>query len=546
MPGQEPLLVVDSLTLCTHADQTLVNDVSFTVERSEIVALVGESGSGKTLSSLAVMGLLPEGVYHQHGAVKFNGDVVASPGKPFAKGLRGRQMAMIFQEPMSSMNPVLKVGEQIAEVLVRHRNMGWKQAHREAVNLLDRVGIVDPAARAKQYIHQLSGGMRQRVMIATAMSCKPSLLIADEPTTALDVTIQAQILALLQELQREMAMGVLFITHDLSVVARYADRAYVMHQGKVVEQGSVPELLTSPQAAYTRQLIAASETAALPLRCPNGSRSPLIQLSRITKSYPVAHALPFVPAKRETVLHPTSLEIERGEIVGLIGESGSGKTTLGRSAIGLVPIDSGTIIFDGLDLTRASAGEQRQMRKRAQIIFQDPYASLDPKMSVGEQIAEPLRVHQLCRKECIPARVNQLLELVGLEAGVASRKPAAFSGGQRQRIAIARALALEPDLLIADEAVSALDLSVRGQVLALLADLRDKLGLTVLFISHDLGAVRQICDRVVVMYRGKVVETGETRQVLEKPKQDYTRQLLAAAPDIQQALALRGDREFKR
>lgn len=539
MSGQQPLLTVNSLTLCTRDGQPLVNGTSFNVERSEFVALVGESGSGKTLSSLAVVGLLPEGVYHQGGEVRFNANIVASPGKPFAKGLRGQQMAMIFQEPMSSMNPVLNVGEQIAEVLVRHRNMSWKQAHIAAVGLLDRVGILNPAARSKQYIHQLSGGMRQRVMIAAAISCKPSLLIADEPTTALDVTIQAQILALLQELQREMAMGVLFITHDLSVVARYADRAYVLHQGCIVEQGKVRELLTAPQAAYTRQLITASQAAVLPERCPDGSRSPLIQLFQVTKSYPVTKAMPFLPAKRETVLQSTSLEIGRGEIVGLIGESGSGKTTLGRTAIGLVPADSGTIVFDGLDLTRANVGERRQMRTRAQIIFQDPYASLDPKMSVGEQIAEPLRVHRICRKEHIPARVAQLLDLVGLDPGFAHRKPAAFSGGQRQRIAIARALALEPELLIADEAVSALDLSVRGQILALLSDLRDKLGLTVLFISHDLGAVRQICDRVVVLYRGKVIETGETRQVLASPKHAYTRQLLAAAPDICQALLLR-------
>jgi peptide/nickel transport system ATP-binding protein len=539
MPGQESLLTVNSLTLVTHGDKPLVNKASFNVERGEFVALVGESGSGKTLSSLAVMGLLPEGVYQQGGEVIFNGGVVAKPDMAFPRGLRGRDMAMIFQEPMSSMNPVLKVGEQIAEVLVRHRNMGWKQAHREAVGLLDRVGIVDPATRAKQYIHQLSGGMRQRVMIASAICCKPALLIADEPTTALDVTIQAQILTLLQELRREMAMGVLFITHDLSVVARYADRAYVLYQGNIVEHGDVPPLLTAPQAAYTRQLIAASSAGAVPARRADGSRSPLVQLSRVTKSYPGEKTLPFVTAKRDTVLQPTSLEIERGEIVGLIGESGSGKTTLGRTAIGLVPADGGTIIFDGLDLTRASAREQQQMRRRAQIIFQDPYASLDPKMSVGEQIAEPLRVHQLRKAEAIPARVAELLELVGLEPSVASRMPAAFSGGQRQRIAIARALALEPELLVADEAVSALDLSVRGQILALLADLRDRLGLTVLFISHDLGAVRQICDRIVVLYRGNIIETGETRQVLERPNHDYTRQLLTAAPDIKQALLLR-------
>lgn len=539
MSAQEKLLAVNSLTLCTLDNSPLVKQASFNVQRGEIVALVGESGSGKTLSSLAVMGLLPEGVEHVSGEVYFNGSVVASPGKPFAPGFRGQQMAMIFQEPMSSMNPVLKVGEQIAEVLVRHRQISWKQAHRETVGLLDRVGIINPELRAKQYIHQLSGGMRQRVMIASAISCKPSLLIADEPTTALDVTIQAQILTLLKEIQQEMAMGILFITHDLSVVARYADRACVLYQGNIVEQGEVPDLLNSPQAAYTRQLIAASQAAPLPARKVIGSPSLLLRLSRVTKSYPAAQALPFLPAKRHVVLEPTCLEIKRGEIVGLIGESGSGKTTLGRTAIGLVSPDSGSIIFDGLDLTHATHRERVQIRRRAQIIFQDPYASLDPKMSVGEQIAEPLRVHKLRSAEHIPARVAALLELVGLEASAAERLPAAFSGGQRQRIAIARALALEPELLVADEAVSALDLSVRGQILALLAGLRDKLGLTVLFISHDLSAVRQICDRIVVMYRGAIIETGLTRQVLERPQHEYTFQLLAAAPDIKQALLQR-------
>ncbi|MCT4705543.1 ABC transporter ATP-binding protein [Enterobacteriaceae bacterium H16N7] len=539
MSGQPSLLTVNSLAISTSDDSPLVKGISFAVEKGEIVALVGESGSGKTLSSLAVMGLLPEGVRQTGGEVCFNGDVVATPGKPFVKGLRGRQIGMIFQEPMSSMNPVLKVGEQIAEVLVRHRNMGWKQAHREAVALLDRVGIVDPAARAKQYIHQLSGGMRQRVMIASAICCRPSLLIADEPTTALDVTIQAQILTLLQELQRDMGMGILFITHDLSVVARYADRAYVMHQGNIVEQGDVPDLLTAPQAEYTRKLIAASEAIIIPKERISPQRLPLIQLCRVTKSYPVTSKLPFVPRKRDTVLHPTTLDIGRGEIVGLIGESGSGKTTLGRTTIGLVAADSGTVMFDGLNLSSASSRELQQMRRRAQIIFQDPYASLDPKMTVGEQIAEPLRVHKLRTASQIPGRVAELLELVGLDAACATRMPAAFSGGQRQRIAIARALALEPDLLVADEAVSALDLSVRGQILALLAELRDKLGLTVLFISHDLGAVRQVSDRVVVLYRGNVVESGETDRVLKSPQHDYTRQLLAAAPNIRQALLLR-------
>lgn len=538
MNSDTSLLQVSGLTLATAGGKPLVHGIDFHVERGEIVALVGESGSGKTLSALSVLGLLPEGVQHVGGSVTFNGERVAAPEQKYRAGIRGSQIAMIFQEPMSSMNPVLTVGEQIAEVLVRHQGLSWKAAQQQAVALLDKVGIVDPARRAKQYIHQLSGGMRQRVMIASAISCKPALLIADEPTTALDVTIQAQILALLQSLQQEMQMGVLFITHDLSVVARYADRACVMNGGQIVEAGAVAPLLSAPSHPYTQKLIAAS-TAANHRRVVPVTDAPLISLTNVTRSYTQPHKWPFFPPHRQAVLQPTTLNIGRGEIVGLIGESGSGKTTLGRTAIGLIPADSGEILFDGINLADASRQQQQQMRRRAQIIFQDPFASLDPKMTVGEQIAEPLRVHKLRPAAEIPARINELLTLVGLAPEHAARLPSAFSGGQRQRIAIARALALEPELLVADEAVSALDLSVRGQVLALLADLRDKLGLTVLFISHDLSAVRQVCDRVMVMYRGAIVESGKTLQVLETPAHSYTRELLKSAPDIAEALRLR-------
>lgn len=539
MSSQAHLLDVTQLGIATEGGLSLVNGISFRVERGEIVALVGESGSGKTLSSLALMGLLPSGVQQQQGDICFEGELIASAGQPFAAQVRGQRIATIFQEPMTSMNPVLKVGEQIAEVLVRHRQLSWKQAHQQAIALLDRVGIVNPAQRAKQYIHQLSGGMRQRVMIASAISCKPALLIADEPTTALDVTIQAQILALLQEIQREMDMGILLITHDLSLVARYADRAYVMHQGNIVEHGDVPVLMTTPQDAYTRKLIQASQPEPLPRQPISSGNTPLLSIQALTKSYPHKHRLPFMPASRQTVLYPTTVDIQRGEIIGLIGESGSGKTTLGRAIIGLVQADSGKVIFDGIDLQRASKMQQQALRRRAQIIFQDPYASLNPKIPVGEQIAEPLRVYKLRPAGEVTQRVAELLTLVGLEPDHASRLPGAFSGGQRQRVAIARALALEPDLLVADEAVSALDLSVRGQILALLSQLREQLGLTVLFISHDIGAVRQLCDRIIVLYHGKVVETGSTSEVLNAPQDEYTRQLLAAAPDIQQALQRR-------
>ncbi|WP_217546657.1 ABC transporter ATP-binding protein [Pantoea sp. GbtcB22] len=526
------LLSVENLSLHTHDQRLLVDNISFHLDRKEILALVGESGSGKTLTSLALMSLLPAGVQHSGGRVVFNGEPLDART---TQQLRGCRIATVFQEPMTSMNPTLRIGEQIAEVLVRHRQFGWKQAQQEAIALLDRVGIVNPAQRARQYIHQLSGGMRQRVMIASAISGQPELLIADEPTTALDVTIQAQILALLQELQQEMGMGILLITHDLSVVARYADRVCVMQQGQLVEQGAVLSTLGTPTHPYTRKLIAAS-AAQIPEATAPVAQPPLLVLRDISKSYPLPRRMPLWPAKRQTVLHPANLSIAQGEIVGLIGESGSGKTTLGSAAIGLITADGGEVHFQGQHL---QGRQLHSLRRHTQIIFQDPYASLNPKIPVGEQIAEPLRVWQLRKGAAVDARVKELLALVGLKAEHATRLPGAFSGGQRQRIAIARALAMEPKLLVADEAVAALDLSVRGQILALFNTLRHKLGLSVLFISHDLGAVRQLCDRVVVMYHGRIVESGATASVINHPQDNYTRQLLAAAPDVQQALALR-------
>ncbi|WP_061723516.1 dipeptide ABC transporter ATP-binding protein [Pantoea trifolii] len=526
------LLSVENLSLHTHDQRLLVDNVSFDLDRKEILALVGESGSGKTLTSLALMSLLPPGVQQSGGRVVFNGEPLDARK---TQQLRGCRIATVFQEPMTSMNPTLRIGEQIAEVLVRHRQFSWKQAQQEAIALLERVGIVNPAQRARQYIHQLSGGMRQRVMIASAISGQPELLIADEPTTALDVTIQAQILALLQELQQEMGMGILLITHDLSVVARYADRVCVMQQGQLVEQGAVLSTLGAPTHPYTRKLIAASATQ-IPEAIAPVEQPPLLVLRDISKSYPLPRRMPLWPAKRQTVLHPANLSIAQGEIVGLIGESGSGKTTLGSAAIGLITADGGEVHFQGQHL---QGRQLNTLRRHAQIIFQDPYASLNPKIPVGEQIAEPLRVWQLRKGAAVDERVKELLALVGLKAEHAGRLPGAFSGGQRQRIAIARALAMEPKLLVADEAVAALDLSVRGQILALFNDLRHKLGLSVLFISHDLSAVRQLCDRVVVMYHGRIVESGATASVINHPQDNYTRQLLAAAPDVQQALALR-------
>lgn len=539
----QPLLHIDNLSIAFRQQgetRPVVSDLSLHIDPGETLALVGESGSGKSVTALSVLRLLPSppAIYPQ-GDILFQGQSLLHADERTLRGVRGNKIAMIFQEPMVSLNPLHTLEKQLYEVLSLHRGMRKEAARGEMLDCLERTGIRHAAKRLSDFPHQLSGGERQRVMIAMALLTRPELLIADEPTTALDVTLQAQILGLLKELQQEMGMGVLLVTHDLSVVARYADRACVMNGGEIVEQGPVEPLFTSPQADWTRRLIAASTPQEPPARVVARDETPLLQVTDIVKSFARRARLPFMPPERQRVLHPTTFSVARGEIVGLIGESGSGKTTLGRAAIGLIEADSGAIFFDGIEMAQASRAEQKRVRRRAQMIFQDPYASLDPRMSVGDQLAEPLRVHGLRHGAAIAERVSELMTLVGLKPEWAQRRPAAFSGGQRQRIAIARALALEPELLVADEAVAALDLPVRGQILRLLAELRDKLGLSVLFISHDLQAVRQLCDRVLVLYLGNVVEEGPTRQVLQTPAHAYTRRLIDSAPDIHQALRLR-------
>ena len=498
-----------------------VEDVSYTLAAGEVLCIVGESGSGKSVSVMALMGLLPPALRPVAGRILFEGQDLLQAGPAAMRALRGARIGMVFQEPMTALNPLMRVGDQVAETLRVH---GVRPGGRVAA-LLDAVGLPDPAATARAYPHQLSGGQRQRVMIAAALALEPAILVADEPTTALDVTTQMQILRLIRGLQASRGMGVVFITHDFGVVAEIADRVAVMQHGRIVEQGVVAAVLGAPQHPYTRQLIAAVPHGAPPERPPVpglGVTGPaLLDLAGVRKTYRGRRG---VPAVADATLH-----IRRGETLGLVGESGSGKSTLARCVVRLVVPEAGAIRYAGTDLRPLSRAAWKPYRKRIQMVFQDPAASLNPRCRVGDIIAEGPVAHGAPRAAA-RARAAELLRLVGLDPGAAARFPHEFSGGQRQRIGIARALAMEPDLLIADEPVSALDVSVQAQVLALLADLRARLGLTMLFITHDLRVAAQICDRVAVMRRGVIVEQGPAAALFARPAHEYTRALLDSIP----------------
>lgn len=501
-----------------------VRDLSFTLRRGETLAIVGESGSGKSVTSLALMRLLDRAVSEVRSDAlllrRRSRQVIELSEQSDAemRGVRGADMAMIFQEPMTSLNPVFTIGEQIAESIRLHQGLKHDEALREAKKMLDQVRIPEAEAMLSRYPHQLSGGMRQRVMIAMALSCRPAVLIADEPTTALDVTIQAQILQLIAVLQKEMAMGVIFITHDMGVVADIADRVLVMYRGEAVETGSVEEIFRAPKHPYTQALLAAvprlgaMRGTSLPRRFP--LRSGI--LNRVTRE---VHAVEKV-----------SFDLWPGETLSLVGESGCGKSTTGRALLRLVETQGGSIIFNGQRIDMLTGSKLQALRRDIQFIFQDPYASLDPRQTVGYSIMEPLRVHRLLEGDAARERVSWLLERVGLEPEHAWRYPHEFSGGQRQRICIARALALNPKVVIADESVSALDVSIRAQIINLMLDLQREMGIAFLFISHDMAVVERISHRVAVMYRGRIVEIGPRRAVFENPQHPYTRKLMAAVP----------------
>jgi peptide/nickel transport system ATP-binding protein len=510
-----------------------VTDVSFQLYRGETIAIVGESGSGKSVTARTVMGLLTKRATVSPAArIAYDGKDVLKFTARQRRQLRGDRISMIFQEPMSSLNPVYTIGSQIVEAIRIHRRMSNKAAKAEALELLRHVQIPEPEARLNQYPHQLSGGQRQRVMIAMALANKPDVLIADEPTTALDVTVQAQILNLIRNLQREMGMAVILITHDLTVVRQFSDYVYVMSQGEVKEHNTAAALFENPVHPYTRKLLASEPSGTAN---PLPERSPVILEGRgVRVAFTLKRGGFFRPAYTELLaVNDLDLTLRRHETLGLVGESGSGKTTFGQALIRLLKADAGEIRFDGQPIQDCSRDEMRPLRSRMQVVFQDPFSSLNPRMSVGQIIEEGLIVNRIgaTRRERLE-RVRDALVSAGMPGNILSRFPHEFSGGQRQRIAIARAIALEPEFILLDEPTSALDLSVQAQIIALLRKLQDERGLSYLFISHDLKVVRALCHRVVVMQHGKIVEEGPVETILSHPKTAYTERLVRAAFDV--------------
>lgn len=556
-----PILQVKDLSISFLQEKQwkqVIQQISFDVFSNEIVGIVGESGSGKSVSSLAVMGLLPQKISRiNNGSVFFeNQEITHLTDKEF-RNIRGKELSMIFQEPMSSLNPSIICGKQVAEILETHTNLSEKEIKKEVLRLFEQVKLPDPEVLYNKYPHQISGGQKQRVMIAMAIACKPKILIADEPTTALDVTVQKEIIHLLKNLQKETGMSILFISHDLALISEISQRVLVMFKGEIVEQGKVEQIFHNPQHLYTKALIASRPSLNIRLkRLPTiqdylehkenaeaitteerknqleklYSKKPLLRVLNVEKEYVIKTQL-FQPNKTFKAVNDVSFDIYEGETLGLVGESGCGKSTLGNTILQLDPATKGQIFYKNQDITKLSKKEIKNLRKEIQIIFQDPFASLNPKITVGEAILEPMKVHKLHKNDAErKEKVFELLEKVGLLPEHYNRYPHEFSGGQRQRIGIARTIALQPKLIICDESVSALDISVQAQVLNLLNDLKDNFGFTYLFISHDLAVVKYISDQIIVMNKGKIEEQNEADALIEDPQKPYTQKLIDAIP----------------
>ncbi|KQX31767.1 ABC transporter ATP-binding protein [Ensifer sp. ENS07] len=553
-----PVLSVENLTtsfLVDGAWKPVVRDISFTVAPGETVAIVGESGSGKSVTSLSIMRLLQKETSRVEGRVMMGGRNILDLPESEMRRVRGNDVAMIFQEPMTSLNPLFTIGDQISEALLCHRPMSKADARAETIRLLEKVRIPSAASRFDEYPHRFSGGMRQRVMIAMALASRPKLLIADEPTTALDVTIQGQILDLIKVLQEEEGTSVLFITHDMGVVAEIADRTVVMFRGDAVETGNTEDIFLRAKHPYTRALLSAvpmlgsMKGESQPMRFPvidaatglpsataeatdtvQAGRKPILEVKNLVKRFDIHAGLLGKLKGRVHAIENVSFSLQPGETLSLVGESGCGKSTTGRAIMRLIEPESGSVALDGQDVLKMDRRQLREMRRTMQMIFQDPFASLNPRMTVGAAIAEPYLEHKLGTARQAREKVADLLERVGLQADMAARYPHEFSGGQRQRVCIARALALDPKLIVADESVSALDVSIKAQVINLLLDLQASLGLAYLFISHDMAVVERVSHRVAVMHLGEIVEIGSRAQVFENPQHPYTKKLMAAVP----------------
>jgi microcin C transport system ATP-binding protein len=527
----KPLLEIKNLSVTFHSDGEAVpvlHAVALSINPGETVALAGESGSGKSVTALAVLGLLDREAAAISGEINFDGRDLAACGEPALRKIRGNRIAMIFQEPMTSLNPVYSIGAQIVEPLMIHQGLNREEARRRTIELLDRTGISDPGSRVDSFPHQLSGGQRQRVMIAMALACRPDLLIADEPTTALDVTIQAQILALIKDIQREMGMAVLLITHDLAMVRKTADRVNIMHQGRIVESGATATIFADPKHPYTVHLL---ESVPRGRPQPKPASPPLFEIKDLKCHFPIRRGF-----FRRTVgvikaVDGLDLVIQEGKTLGIVGESGSGKSTLGMCLLRLTG-GRGTIRYRGRNLMELSNSRMRPLRREIQVVFQDPFSSLSPRLTVAQIIGEGLQVHKIGRTRAEQTRlIEEALDSVGLTREMTDRYPHEFSGGQRQRIAIARAVILKPRFLVLDEPTSALDMTIQAQIIDLLKDLQQRLRMTYLFISHDLRVVKAISDEVAVMLDGRIVEQGPTG-IFDHPEHPYTRKLFAAAFDL--------------